>query len=352
MSLGGAELLHAGEVRLAPGATSDPVGLRRVLRQRPGRPQPTSSRPGARPARSPRSPRPVVLNTWEAVYFDHDLDHLITIAEHAAKVGVERFVLDDGWFTDEATTGPASATGRSRPTSGRRDPSADRQGRRPRHGLRAVGEPEMVNLDSDLVRRHPEWLLAPAGRLPPHWRHQQVLDLAHADAWRHIFERLDALLTDHDIAYLKWTTTATSSTPTTSGVPDCGHRRWPSTPCSTPFVPAPRRRDRVMCLGGGRIDLEVLARTDRISASGLHRCAGGAVRCGARPASSVPTSSWMRGHMGTPNANEQVLDLGSPEPRCAASASVGRCRVSGPKDRAELGALSFDLQVPAPAAAP
>ena len=61
-------------------------------------------------------PRPVVLNTWEAVYFDHDFDTLVRLAERAAAVGVERFVLDDGWFGGRRDDTPASATGGSRPT--------------------------------------------------------------------------------------------------------------------------------------------------------------------------------------------------------------------------------------------
>ncbi len=270
VSLGGAELLHAGEVRLAPGATYETPWvyagysgnglddlsqrLHDLVRARPDH---------------PHSPRPVVLNTWEAVYFDHDLDHLITIAEHAAEVGVERFVLDDGWFT-----------GRSSDRSGLGDweVSADLwpRGIHPLiDKVAALGmdfglwvEPEMVNLDSDLVRRHPEWLLAPAGRVPPHWRHQQVLDLAHSDAWQHIFERLDALLTDHDIAYLKWDHNR--------DVVDADHLGRPGLRAQTlafyALLDALRAKHpdveiESCASGGGRVDLEVLARTDRIWAS-------------------------------------------------------------------------------------
>lgn len=62
----------------------------------------------------------------------------------------------------------------------------------------------MVNPDSDLARTHPGWIMATGGRLPPEARYQQVLDLGHADAYSYIFERLDTLLSEYDIAYLKW----------------------------------------------------------------------------------------------------------------------------------------------------
>ena len=65
-------------------------------------------------------------------------------------------------------------------------------------------EPEMVNLDSDLARAHPDWILATGGRTPLPSRHQQVLDLAHPDAYAYILERLDALLAEYPIGYLKW----------------------------------------------------------------------------------------------------------------------------------------------------
>jgi len=65
-------------------------------------------------------------------------------------------------------------------------------------------EPEMISPDSDLYRAHPDWILATGGRLPPTYRHQQVLDLANPDAYDHIRSRLDALLSENDIGYLKW----------------------------------------------------------------------------------------------------------------------------------------------------
>jgi len=153
----------------------------------------------------PRRPRPVTLNTWEAVYFDHSLERLTELADAAASVGVERFVLDDGWFE-----------GRRDDTKGLGDwyvdPAVWPDGLHPliRH-VRGLGmefglwvEPEMVNPDSALARSHPDWILRGRLDLPPSARQQQVLDLAHPEAYDYIAGRLLAILDEHDIAYLKW----------------------------------------------------------------------------------------------------------------------------------------------------
>jgi alpha-galactosidase len=156
-------------------------------------------------ASHPVGPRPVLINTWEAVYFNHDLDRLKHLADVAATVGIERFVLDDGWF------------------GGRRDDhrglgdwwvSADAHpnGLTPLiEHVRGLGmefgiwvEPEMVNPDSDLYRAHPDWALDTDGYEPVLSRHQLVLDIAHPDAYEYILGHLDSLLGDHDIAYVKW----------------------------------------------------------------------------------------------------------------------------------------------------
>ena len=158
----------------------------------------------ARP-RHPRRPRPVTLNTWEAVYFDHSLDKLLALADAASDVGVERFVLDDGWFDN-----------RRDDTAGLGDWYVDSgvwpDGLHPLISrVTALGmefglwvEPEMVNPDSDLARAHPDWILRGRVALPPSGRQQQVLDLSNPDAYAYIAERLHALLTEYPIAYLKW----------------------------------------------------------------------------------------------------------------------------------------------------
>lgn len=199
------ELFEPGEMILEPGQTySSPVsygawgdGLNAVsarfhqhLRSR---------------ATHPSSPRPVTLNTWEAVYFDHDFDKLASLADRAARVGAERYVLDDGWFS-----------GRRDDTAGLGDWFVDQtvwpKGLHPLVGrVRQEGmefglwvEPEMVNPDSDLARRHPEWILKGREDLPVAARQQQVLNLTNPDAYRYVRDRLLALLREYPISYLKW----------------------------------------------------------------------------------------------------------------------------------------------------
>ena len=156
-------------------------------------------------SRQPYMQRPVVLNTWEAVYFNHDLETLQSLATVAAEVGIERFVLDDGWFN-----------GRRNDTAGLGDWYVDEsvwpEGLSPiiSH-VRSLNmdfglwfEPEMVNPDSDLFRSHPEWALDGSLVSPILGRNQLVLDLSRADVRDYLFQRIDALLSEYDIAYVKW----------------------------------------------------------------------------------------------------------------------------------------------------
>ena len=149
--------------------------------------------------------RPVHLNTWEAVYFDHDESTLRDLAQRAADLGIERFVLDDGWFP-----------GRPNDTSGLGDWWPDPV--KYPHGLgpliahvNQLGmefglwvEPEMVNPDSDLYRSHPEWALQSTDRASQLGRQQLVLDISRPQVCDYLFEKLHALLQQHPIAYLKW----------------------------------------------------------------------------------------------------------------------------------------------------
>jgi alpha-galactosidase len=150
-------------------------------------------------------PRPVHANSWEACYFDHDEERITALAQACADIGIERFVLDDGWFR-----------GRNGDTAGLGDWVAD-PAKYPR-GLKplakriiAMGmefglwvEPEMINPDSDLYRAHPDWALHLPGRDRPTARNQLVLDMRRPDVRDHLFAALDALLRDVPIAYLKW----------------------------------------------------------------------------------------------------------------------------------------------------
>ncbi len=166
--------------------------LHSMLRARPN--HPTNIRP-----------RPVTLNVWEAVYFDHDFDKLAALADAAAAIGVERFVLDDGWFGarrhDRAGLGDWVVS---------KDVWPEGLGKLV-DKVKSVGlefglwfEGEMVNQDSDLYREHPEWILQAGGRIPPEFRTQQVLDLAHDGAYKHVFDQTHAILSEYDIAYIKW----------------------------------------------------------------------------------------------------------------------------------------------------
>ena len=149
--------------------------------------------------------RRVQFNTWEATYFDHDPVRLRALADAAAALGVERFVLDDGWFG-----------GRRHDRAGLGDwwpaPDIYPQGLAPlAEHCRALGmqfglwvEPEGVNADSDLYRAHPDWVLQVAGREQPLGRHQFVLDLGRGAVRTHLFAQLSALLRSAPIDFLKW----------------------------------------------------------------------------------------------------------------------------------------------------
>jgi len=270
--IGGGELLMPGEARLARGESYAGPWLYgsfgRGINELTGR---FHSYLRVR-ASHPGSPRPVTLNTWEAVYFDHDLGRLSALADAAAAVGVERFVLDDGWFG-----------GRRSQTAGLGDwvvsPEAWPQGLSPLiDHVTGLGmefgiwvEPEMVNVDSDVVRAHPDWVMtADAHRLPMTVRGQQALNLAIPEAYEHVLGQLDALLRDHDIRYLKWDhnrdlheagdsrtgrPSVHAQTLATYALMDALRRRHPNAEiesCSS---------------GGGRVDLAILERTQRVWAS-------------------------------------------------------------------------------------
>jgi alpha-galactosidase len=266
--LGSAELLLSGEVVLAPedsyrtpwqygsyGHGLDAVSARfhRYLRARP---------------HHPATPRPVVVNTWEAVYFDHDLDRLKRLADAAAAVGAERFVLDDGWFgsrrDDRRGLGDWYVSDEVWPDG--LGPLTDHvTGLGMQFGLWV--EPEMVNEDSDLARAHPEWIMAAERRPPLRARNQQVLDLSRPEAFAHILARVDALLSAYPIAYLKWDHNR--------DLVEAGHQHdgrpgvHDQTAAAYRLLDELRRRHprveiEACAGGGGRVDLEILERTDRV----------------------------------------------------------------------------------------
>jgi len=150
-------------------------------------------------------PRPVIYNSWEATEMNVTEAGQESLAEKAAALGVDRFVMDDGWFgqrkTDHAGLGDWYVNTEKFP-----------------HGLKplidkvhSLGmdfglwvEPEMVNPDSDLYRKHPDWVLNFPGRPRTEQRNQLVLNLARPDVRAYIYGFLDKLLTENDIAFLKW----------------------------------------------------------------------------------------------------------------------------------------------------
>lgn len=277
--IGGGELLYPGEVRLAAtgaeahyaspwvyftygdGLDQASSRVHRYLRSRPGHPS---------------SPRPVIVNTWEAVYFDHDIDKLTALADAAADVGAERFVLDDGWF--RARRGDNAGLGDWFVDEGVYPdgllPLADYvRGKGMEFGL--WFEPEMINPDSDVARAHPEWIaqasLAGASlRLPLEARKQQVLDLTHPGAYAYIEERLHTLVAEVRPAYLKWdhNRDLLEAGNTASGRA-IGHEQTLAYYRLLDGLRAafPRLEIESCAGGGGRIDLEVLHHTDRVWAS-------------------------------------------------------------------------------------
>ena len=150
-------------------------------------------------------PRPVTLNTWEGNHFRHDQGDLILQAEAAAALGVERFVLDDGWFgrRDDVTSSLGDWTVDRRKYPDGLGPLIER--------VTALGmefglwfEPEMADPDSDLLRAHPDWALQVEGRPAQLSRHQLVLDLTRPDAADHVFVQMHAVLSAHPIRCIKW----------------------------------------------------------------------------------------------------------------------------------------------------
>ena len=149
--------------------------------------------------------RPVLINNWEATYFDFSENQLLDLAEKAQEVGVELFVLDDGWFgqrtNDRAGLGDWFVNPERLP-QGLGSLAERIHGLGMKFGL--WFEPEMVNKDSQLYRAHPDWLLAVPDRQPHHGRNQFVLDYSRPEVVDEIFERLSAVIEEAQLDYIKW----------------------------------------------------------------------------------------------------------------------------------------------------
>jgi alpha-galactosidase len=264
------ELLLPGEVILGPGETYvSPIaylsfsnaGFNGLSQQYHA--QVNSALRGVPSARE----KPVHFNTWEALYFSHDLSRLFTLAERAAAVGVERFVLDDGWFkgrnSDQSNLGDWTP-----------DPFKYPEGLKPLiDKVDALGmefglwvEPEMVNPDSDLYRAHPDWVLRPSADEPTLARHQLVLDLTRLEVQDYLFERLSELLSQNAIGYLKWDMNRVIHQPSAQD-----GRASVSRYVRSLYALLARLRDAFPNVviescssGGGRADFGILGYTDRI----------------------------------------------------------------------------------------
>ena len=149
--------------------------------------------------------RPILINNWEATYFDFDTDKLISIAKEASKVGIEMFVMDDGWFghrnNDDSSLGDWKVNEKKLPGGLKR--LADE--------INSLGmkfgiwfEPEMISPDSDLYRQHPDWAIQVPGREPSQARCQYVLDLSNPEVCDHVYEEVAEILRSANIEYVKW----------------------------------------------------------------------------------------------------------------------------------------------------
>ncbi len=209
--------------------------------------------------------RPIHLNTWEGIYFDHDPSYIMEMATQAASMGVERFIIDDGWFkgrnNDKAGLGDWFLAEDKYP-----------EGLTPvvSH-VNQLGmefglwfEPEMINKDSDLFRAHPDWLLAIDGYEQPTGRNQYVINLQNEQAFDYLYSRLDAFLTDYNIGYIKWDMNREIVQP--------GHQGKAAAMKQTLAYYAlvdkvrekhPKVEIESCAAGGGRIDFEILKRTHR-----------------------------------------------------------------------------------------
>ena len=221
---------------------------------------------------NPPKPRPVIYNSWEATEFRVDEAGQTALAEKAAALGIDRFVMDDGWFgqrkDDHAGLGDWYVNQQKFP-----------------HGLKplidkvhSLGmdfglwvEPEMVNPDSDLYRQHPDWVLNFPGRPRTEQRNQLVLNLARPDVRDYVLGFLDKLVTENDIAFLKWDYNRNWSEPGWDQLPAAEQKRV--------YVDFTRNLYSILAElakrhpkleiescsgGGGRVDLGILRYTDEV----------------------------------------------------------------------------------------
>ncbi len=213
------------------------------------------------------APRKVLINTWEGNYFSHDVEHLKRQATAAAKLGVERFVLDDGWFgardDDTSSLGDWLVDRRKYPEG--LTPLIDH--------VKGLGmdfglwfEPEMINENSDLYRAHPDWVLRIEGRglLPSRFQH--VLDLTRQDVATFLFDRMDDLLSSNAISFIKWDMNRDLTHAGNAGGSTAGGGQTRAVMALMAKIRAkhPSVEIESCSSGGGRADYGVLANTHRV----------------------------------------------------------------------------------------
>ena len=149
--------------------------------------------------------RPILINNWEATYFNFNEEKILKIAEQAQKLGIEMLVLDDGWFgkREDDNSGLGDWFVNEKKMNGSMAQLAEK--------IHKMGmkfglwfEPEMISEDSDLYRAHPDWAFAIPGRVPNHSRNQLVLDMTREDVREYLLERLTTIVHDAKIDYVKW----------------------------------------------------------------------------------------------------------------------------------------------------
>ena len=150
-------------------------------------------------------PRPILINNWEATYFDFNEEKILEIVRTAKQLGIELFVLDDGWFgkreDDHSSLGDWYPNLEKLP-----DGIAGIAKKVAAEGMKfgLWFEPEMVNKDSNLYREHPDWILSTPGRHISHGRNQYILDFSRAEVLDAIYGQMEKILEDAPISYIKW----------------------------------------------------------------------------------------------------------------------------------------------------
>jgi len=216
--------------------------------------------------------RPVLYNSWEATEFDVNEAGQKALAEKAARIGVELFVMDDGWFgernNDRAGLGDWRVNAQKFP-KGLKPLISYVNGLGMDFGL--WFEPEMVNPDSDLYRSHPDWVMNFSGRPRSESRNQLILNMARDDVKEYIFVALDKILTENNIKFIKWDMNRHFSEPGWPDVPVAEQKEIWVKYVNNVYEIIDRLRARHPSLqiescsgGGGRVDLGILERVNQV----------------------------------------------------------------------------------------